>query len=90
MAFDLNKLSQMAKSRSDEAKQKATDRKHNREWLRISQDISLALHYYLRTMKITQKELANRMQVTPTYIWLCSIYKAFVFMFNFINKSFIT
>lgn len=37
MAFDLNKLSQMAKSRSDEAKQKATDRKHNREWLRISQ-----------------------------------------------------
>jgi hypothetical protein len=68
MAFDLNKLSQMAKSRSDEAKQKATDRKHNREWLRISQDIALALHYYLRTMKITQKELANRMQVTPTIL----------------------
>lgn len=68
MAFDLNKLSQMAKSRPEEAKQKATDRKKNREWLRISQDIALALHYYLRSMRITQKELADKMQVSPTYV----------------------
>jgi len=68
MAFDLNKLSQMAKSRPEEAKQKATDRKKNREWLRISQDIALALHYYLRSMRITQKELAEKMQVSPTYV----------------------
>lgn len=68
MAFDLIKLSQMAKRRPEEAKQKATDRKKNREWLRFSQDIALALHYYLRTMKITQKVLAEKMQVSPTYV----------------------
>ena len=80
MAFDLNKLSQMAKSRPDEAKQKATDRKKNREWLRISQDIALALHYYLRTMKITQKELADRMQVTHhSFIFLPSTKQSVVF-----------
>lgn len=68
MAFDLNKFSQMAKSRPEEAKQKAMDRKKNREWIRVSQDIALALHYYLRETKITQKELADRMQVSPAYV----------------------
>ena len=68
MAFDLNNLSQMAKSRPEEMKLKTTDRKKNREWLRISQDIALALHYYLRSMGITQKELAEKMQVSPTYV----------------------
>lgn len=68
MAFDLNKLSQMAKSRPEEAKQKAQYRKDNREWLRISRDIALALHYYLRKMKMTQKELAEKLQVSPAYV----------------------
>lgn len=68
MAFNLDKLSAMAKSRSEEAKQKIQKRKENREWLRISQDIALSLHYYLRKMSMTQKELAEKMGVSPSYV----------------------
>lgn len=68
MAFNLDKLSAMAKSRSEEAKQITQKRKENREWLRMSQDIALSLHYYLRKMSMTQKELAEKMGVSPAYV----------------------
>lgn len=68
MGFNLDKLAAAAKPRSEKAKEMAKTRKENREWLRMSQDIALALHYYLRKKKMTQKELAEKMGVSPTYI----------------------
>lgn len=47
MAFNLDKLKEVAKPRSDAAKDRARFRKENREWLRMSQDIALNLHNYL-------------------------------------------
>ena len=63
MAFDLNKLAEVAKPRNEAAKERARSRKENRDWLRMSQDIALSLHYYLRTSNMTQKELAEKMEV---------------------------
>lgn len=68
MGFDLDKLAEMAKPRSEKAKEAARTRAENREWLRMSQDIALSLHYYLRKMKITQKELAENLGVSPAYL----------------------
>lgn len=68
MGFDLDKLTKIAKPRSEKAQNMAQSRKENREWLRMSQDIALSLHYYLRKMKMTQKDLAEKMGVSPTYI----------------------
>ena len=40
MAFNLDKLKEVAKPRSEAAKDRARFRKENREWLRMSQDIA--------------------------------------------------
>lgn len=68
MAFNMEKLAKMAKLRSKTAIESAQYRKENREWLRMSQEIALSLHYYLRNNNIKQKELANKMDVSPVYI----------------------
>lgn len=68
MGFNLDKLAEIAKPRSENAKKMARMRKENREWIRMSQEIALSLHCYLRKMKMTQKDLAERMEVSPTYI----------------------
>ena len=68
MAFNLDKLSEIAKSRSEEAIEKAQRRKAGRGWLRMSQDIALSLRYYLRKMNMTQKEFAEKMGVSPAYV----------------------
>lgn len=68
MGFNLDKLAEMAKPRAEKAKMMAQKRKENKEWLRMSQDIALSLHYYLRKMKMTQKQLAEKMGVSPAYI----------------------
>ncbi len=68
MAFDKEKLAQIAKPRSEVSKARALARKKNREWLRMSQEIALFLHYYIRKNGITQRELANRMGVSAVYV----------------------
>ena len=68
MAFNLDKLSEIAKSRSEEAIEKAQRRKAGRGWLHMSQDIALSLRYYLRKMNMTQKEFAEKMGVSPAYV----------------------
>ena len=68
MAFDLEKLANVAKPRSEEAKERARYRKENRDWLRMSQEIALCLHYYLRKTGMTQKELADKMGVSAVYV----------------------
>lgn len=68
MAFDIEKLAQMAQPRSEAAIARAKARKDNREWLRMSQNIALSLHHYLRTAGMTQKELADKMGVSAVYV----------------------
>lgn len=68
MTFNPEKLAAIAKPRSEEAKEKARFRKENRDWLRMSQEIALCLHYYLRKTGLTQKELADKMGVSAVYV----------------------
>lgn len=68
MAFNTDKLTEMAKPRSEEAKAKAQFRRENREWIRMSQDIALSVHYYLRKSGMSQKDLAERMAVSAAYV----------------------
>lgn len=68
MGFNLEKLAEMAKPRSDKAPEVVQRRRDSREWLRMSQDIALCLHYYLRKMKMTQKDLSEKLGVSPTYV----------------------
>lgn len=62
------KLANMAKTQSEKEKEQARYRKENREWLRMSQEIALCLHYYLRTSGMTQRELADKMGVSAVYV----------------------
>jgi transcriptional regulator with XRE-family HTH domain len=68
MAFNLNKLAEVAKPRSEESKEQERFRKENRDWLRISQEIALALRYFLRTEHMTQKALAEKMGLSSVYV----------------------
>lgn len=68
MRVDLEKLSEISKKRSDESINKAKARKANREWLRMSQEIALCLHYYLRKSGMNQKDLADMLKVSPAYV----------------------
>ena len=68
MAFNLKKLDQIAVPRSEIAIEQAKTRLESREWIRMSQDIALCLHYYLRQAGLTQKDLAERMGVSAAYI----------------------
>ena len=53
MAFNLEKLANIAKPQSEKEKEQARYRKENRDWLRMSQEIALCLHYYLRKAGLT-------------------------------------
>lgn len=68
MNFNIEKLDKIAKPRSEKAIGRARLRKENREWLRLSQDIALAIHYYIRKSDMTQKDLAVEMNVSAAYI----------------------
>ena len=68
MAINMQKLAELARPRNERAAQRALERKANREWLTYSQDIALALHYYLRKNQMSQKDLAEQMGVSPVYV----------------------
>ena len=68
MGTKIDKLREIAQPRSEEAKNRAKWRRENREWLRMSQSIALLVLDYLHTTGTTQKELAERMGVSPAYI----------------------
>ena len=68
MSFNIEKFKQIAKPCNKGAKEIAKQRRQNREWLRMSQDIALLIHYHLRNSGISQKTLAEKMNVSPTYI----------------------
>lgn len=68
MGNKIDKLRELAQPRSEEAKNRAKWRRENREWLRMSQSIALLVLDYLHTTGTTQKDLAERMGVSPAYI----------------------
>lgn len=68
MALNLEKISAIAKSSSDETTRKAQERRKKRGQLHKSQEIALALHYYLRMKQMTQRDLADKMGVSPAYV----------------------
>lgn len=68
MAFDLDKLANIAKPRSAESIAKEQFLMENANWLSRSMDIALAVRYYLRTEKITQKQLAEKLNVSAPYV----------------------
>lgn len=68
MGENLDKLHKTAQPRSEEAKGRTLWRRENREWLRMSQSIALQVLDYLHSTGLTQKELAERMGVSPAYI----------------------
>ena len=68
MAFNLDKLTELAKPQSEKAREQARLRKENRAWVRLSQGIALCLHYYLRTSGLTQKDFAEQLGVSPVYV----------------------
>ena len=68
MGYNIDKLREIAQPRSEEAKSRARLRRENREWLRMSQSIALQVLDYLHNTGLTQKELAERMGVSPAYI----------------------
>lgn len=67
ITFNLSRLEKVAKDRSEEEIQKEQFRKDNIEWLRISQDIALKLHYYLRKTNISKEDLANQLNISLPY-----------------------
>lgn len=68
MRFDAEKLKEISKPRSAEAAEAAARRRRNRKWMRMSQDIALSMRQHLRETGMTQKCLAERLQVSPAYV----------------------
>lgn len=68
MGYNVDKLREIAQPRSEEARAKAQWRRENRGWLRMSQHIALLVLDHLHRTGITQKELAERMGVTPQQV----------------------
>ena len=68
MAYNLKKLAEIAKPRDAESVKQEEWRKENREWLVLSQEIALSIFFFLKKENMTQKELAEKMGVSPTYV----------------------
>ncbi len=68
MAFNLEKLQAIAKPRSEESIRKEEYWKANKEWLKRSKEIALAVHYYLKTQGLTQAALAEKLGVSAPYV----------------------
>lgn len=68
MRFDAEKLQEISKPRTAEAAEAAARRKRDRKWARMSQDIALSMRQHLRETGMTQKCLAEKLQVSPAYV----------------------
>ena len=62
------KLSSLAADRPSEWKTKAQNRHENREWLKKSAAIAVRVLDALKAQNLSQKELAERMNISPQQI----------------------
>lgn len=68
MSFDRAKLEKVANHRPSSAIFEENYRMRNREWLHLSRTIALSIRYYLREEGLTQKSLAEKLNVSPAQI----------------------
>lgn len=68
MGFNFEKLNELAADRSKEVIRKSEELEKNRNWLRMSRMIALAIRYHLRKAEITQKTFADILGVSPAYV----------------------
>lgn len=68
MGFNFEKLNELATDRSKEVIRKSEELEKNRNWLRMSRMIALAIRYHLRKAEITQKAFADMLGVSPAYV----------------------
>ncbi len=68
MAFDIEKLRQIAKPLPKERKEEMENRIRNNGWLKKSAHIALAVKRELRHLGMTQQELATKMGLSPQYV----------------------
>lgn len=66
--IDIKKLQAIAQPSSEKEIEGERYWEENEDWIFKSQEIALCLRYYLRTTGMTQKELAEQMQVSPAYV----------------------
>src|SRR5882762_4152716 len=62
------KLSNLSSAQSSDWKAKAKFRRENREWLKKSAAIALCILDALKIQNLSQKELAERMNISPQQI----------------------
>ena len=68
MAFNLNRLKEVAKQPSEKERNEAKFREENRDWLLKSALIALEIHRYLRQNGMTQSQLAEKMGISPAMV----------------------
>ena len=68
MAFNLNRLKEVAKQPSEKEREKARFRDENRDWLLKSALIALEIHRYLRLNGMTQSQLAEKLGISPAMV----------------------
>jgi transcriptional regulator with XRE-family HTH domain len=68
MAFNLNRLNEVAKQPSEKERNEAKFRDENRDWLLKSALIALEIHRYLRQNGMTQSQLAEKMGISPAMV----------------------
>lgn len=68
MSFNIEKLIQVAKPVLEQVKKEAEFKKENKEWLRKSASIALAVRRELRLQGLSQQDLALKMGLSPQYI----------------------
>ena len=61
-------LEQLSRPMSEKELQAVNFRKEGQVWLRKSRQIALSVLYYLEQKGMNQKDLAEKMGVTPTYV----------------------
>lgn len=68
MKFDVEKLKQIARPMTESERMEIEQRAENRDWQNLSAKFALLLRHILRTEKITQTELARRMNVSSVQV----------------------
>ena len=68
MSINIEKLMQAALPVSEKERKEADFRKANKEWLRKSAKIALAIRRELRLKGMTQQDLAVKMELSPQYV----------------------
>lgn len=69
---DMNEITEKLKAFSSDRpskwREKAQARRENREWLRYSQSIAMMMHDRMDELRLTQRELAQRMGCSQQYV----------------------